>query len=52
MGVAVAVLLAAIAFGVGGFEMPVLWVVADMLLVTWALGFIARANKRAHWYRW
>jgi hypothetical protein len=42
----------ALVFGVGGFEMHVLWVAADLLLVVWSLGFIARANDRAAWYRW
>jgi hypothetical protein len=52
MAAAFAVLITAIAFGVGGFEVHLLWVFADLLLVVWSLGFIARADKRAHWYRW
>jgi hypothetical protein len=52
MGIAFAMLMSAIAFGVRGFEIPALWILADLLFVAWLLGFIARADQRAHWYRW
>jgi hypothetical protein len=52
MALAFAVFLIAMVFGLGGFEVHALWIIADMLLVAWALGFIARANDRAAWYRW
>jgi hypothetical protein len=52
MAVGFAVLFAAIVFGVSGFEIHALWLIADALLVAWMLGFIAPANERAVWYRW
>lgn len=52
MGLVLAVLLLAILFGAGGFALHALWIVAVVLLVAWAIGFIARAGEGARWYRW
>ncbi|HWC36859.1 MAG TPA: hypothetical protein VG650_18780 [Mycobacteriales bacterium] len=52
MELAYAVLAAAVLFGLVGFEIHLFWIVADMLLVAWSLGFIARARQGARWYRW
>ncbi|MFJ2176181.1 hydrophobic protein [Streptomyces sp. NPDC087851] len=48
-------LLAVVLFG-AGFALKALWVVAVIVLVLWALGFIMRSagagGRRGRWYRW
>jgi hypothetical protein len=49
-------LLALILFG-AGFALHLLWWIAIIVLVVWALGFLIRpaasgGGKRSRWYRW
>jgi hypothetical protein len=48
-------LLALILFG-AGFALKVLWWVAIVVLIIWALGFVMRgthsSGSRNRWYRW
>jgi hypothetical protein len=52
MGLVLAVLLLALILGGIGFAVHVLWWVALVVLVVWALGFIVRGAEGARWYRW
>jgi hypothetical protein len=52
MGVVLAVLLIAILFGLGGFGLHALWVVAVVLFFAWLIGFALRSGDSARWYRW
>jgi len=52
MGVVLAVLLIAILFGLGGFALHALWVVAVVLFLAWLIGFAMRSGETARWYRW
>ncbi|HVA09658.1 MAG TPA: hypothetical protein VNG12_23280 [Acidimicrobiales bacterium] len=48
-----AILLLAIIFGVVGFAVHVLWIIAAVILVLWLLGFVARSGRGSgRWYRW
>jgi hypothetical protein len=48
-------LLALILFG-AGFALKALWIVAVIVLILWALGFVFRgagaSGARGRWYRW
>ncbi|MFI6701270.1 DUF5670 family protein [Streptomyces sp. NPDC050509] len=48
-------LLAVVLFG-AGFALKALWIVAVIVLVLWALGFVMRSagtgGRRGRWYRW
>ncbi|MFE3830701.1 DUF5670 family protein [Streptomyces sp. NPDC059092] len=48
-------LLALVLFG-AGFALKALWIIAVIVLVLWALGFVMRSagtgGKRGRWYRW
>jgi energy-coupling factor transporter transmembrane protein EcfT len=48
-------LLALILFG-AGFALKALWIVAVIVLILWALGFLFRSagasGTRGRWYRW
>ncbi|MFE3601315.1 DUF5670 family protein [Streptomyces sp. NPDC059096] len=48
-------LLALVLFG-AGFALKALWIVAVIVLVLWALGFVMRSagagGQRGRWYRW
>jgi hypothetical protein len=45
--------LLALLFGGLGFAMHFLWIIAVVLLVVWALGFVMRsADGGGRWYRW
>ncbi|MFJ7999112.1 DUF5670 family protein [Streptomyces sp. NPDC096310] len=48
-------LLALVLFG-AGFALKALWIVAVIVLVLWALGFVMRSagasGRRGRWYRW
>jgi hypothetical protein len=46
-----AILLFAVIFGVIGFSVHFLWVVAAVILVVWLVGFVARSGS-GRWYRW
>jgi hypothetical protein len=56
MGIILLVLLLALLFGVSGFAIHALWIVAVVVFVAWIIGFgVARgeaAGGRARWYRW
>ena len=52
MGLVLAVLLLGILFGAGGFAIHALWIVAVVVLVAWAIGFVIRAGEGSRWYRW
>jgi hypothetical protein len=52
MGIVLAVLLIAILFGLGGFALHALWVVAVVLFFAWLIGFALRSGDSARWYRW
>lgn len=49
MFIILAVLVLALIFGVAGFTIHLLWVIAVILLVIWAFGFLTKSRKR--WYR-
>lgn len=51
MGVVLAFLLVAILFGLGGFALHALWIVAVVMLFAWLIGFAFRSGE-ARWYRW
>jgi hypothetical protein len=48
-------LLALILFG-AGFALKILWWIAIVVLIVWALGFVFRGassgGSRGRWYRW
>jgi hypothetical protein len=46
----IALLVVLALFG-GGFALHLLWIVAVVALVLWAIGFLARGAD-ASWYRW
>ena len=50
MAAVLVLLLILLLFG-GGFAYNVLWWVAIVALVLWAVGFLARGTD-ARWYRW
>ena len=53
MGLVLLILLLALLFGGLGFAMHFLWIIAVVLLVVWALGFVMRsADGGGRWYRW
>ncbi|MDQ1401712.1 MAG: hypothetical protein QOG03_28 [Actinomycetota bacterium] len=53
MGLVLLILLLALLFGGMGFAMHWLWIIAVVLLVVWALGFVMRsADGGGRWYRW
>jgi hypothetical protein len=56
MGIILLILVLALLFGVLGFALHVLWIVAVIVFVAWLIGFgVARGAKSgggARWYRW
>jgi hypothetical protein len=49
------VLLIALLLGGIGFASHIFWVIATIVLVFWAIGFIAHSGRtegRRGWYRW
>jgi hypothetical protein len=53
VGLVLLILLLALLFGGMGFAMHWLWIIAVVLLVVWALGFVMRsADGGGRWYRW
>jgi hypothetical protein len=53
MGIILAVLLLALLLGGAGFAVHALWIIAGIVLVVWALGFLVRtAEGGGRWYRW
>lgn len=46
-----AILFLAVLFGVIGFSLHFLWVIAAVVLVVWLVGFVARSGS-GRWYRW
>ncbi|WP_329453867.1 hydrophobic protein [Streptomyces sp. NBC_01497] len=51
------VLLLALILAGAGFALHLLWWIAIIVLVVWALGFLIRpaahsGGKRSRWYRW
>ncbi|WP_329181591.1 MULTISPECIES: hydrophobic protein [unclassified Streptomyces] len=50
------VLLLALILGGAGFAIHILWWIAIIVLVLWALGFVFRGagtgGRRGRWYRW
>ena len=56
MGPVLLVLLLALILGGAGFAVHVLWWIALVVLVVWALGFLFRGagagGGRSSWYRW
>ena len=54
MGALLLVLLLALILGGAGFALHVLWWVAIVVLVVWALGFVFRGSGSGggRWYRW
>jgi hypothetical protein len=56
MGPLVLVLLLALVLFGAGFAVELLWWIAVVVLVLWALGFVLRttspAGGRSRWYRW
>ena len=55
MGIILLVLLLALNLGGLGFAVHVLWWIALVVLVLWALGFLFRVGEgtsRRRWYRW
>jgi hypothetical protein len=51
IALALAALLVVILFGVG-FAIHVLWWIAIVALVIWAVGFLLRGGSRRTWYYW
>jgi hypothetical protein len=51
----IVLVLALILFG-AGFALKILWWLAVIVLVVWALGFVFRGagtgGRRGRWYRW
>ncbi|WP_084717958.1 hydrophobic protein [Streptacidiphilus carbonis] len=56
MGALLLVLLLALILGGAGFAVHILWWIAVIVLVVWALGFVFRGagtgGPRGRWYRW
>ncbi|MHA6757357.1 hydrophobic protein [Streptacidiphilus sp. PAMC 29251] len=56
MGALLLVLLLALILGGAGFAVHILWWIAIVVLVIWALGFVFRGagsgGSRGRWYRW
>jgi hypothetical protein len=55
MGIILLVLLVALILGGLGFAVHILWWIALVVLVIWALGFLLRVGEgssRRRWYRW
>jgi hypothetical protein len=56
MGAVLLVLLLALVLGGLGFAIHILWWIAIVVLVLWALGFVFRGagsgGSRGRWYRW
>lgn len=55
MGLILLVLIVALLFGVLGFAVHVLWIVALVILALWLVGFALGRGESAgsrHWYRW
>ena len=52
VGIVLAVLLVVILFGLGGFALHALWIVAVVLAIAWLIGFGMRSGESARWYRW
>jgi len=52
MGLILAILILALLFGVGGFAVHLLWIVAGIVLLVWVIGFFARGSSGGRWYRW
>ncbi|QMU78119.1 hydrophobic protein [Streptacidiphilus sp. PB12-B1b] len=52
MGALLLVLLLALILGGAGFAIHILWWVAIVVLVLWALGFVFRGSGGGRWYRW
>lgn len=55
MGLILLVLLLAILFGVFGFAVHVLWIVAVVIFALWLVGFAVGRGETAgsrRWYRW
>lgn len=57
MGLVALVLLLALILGGAGFALHILWWIAIIVLIVWALGFVFRgpgvgSGRRARWYRW
>lgn len=53
MGIILLVLLVALLLGGLGFAIHALWIVAVVLFIAWALGFVLRgAGSGTRWYRW
>jgi len=52
MGLIFVILLLALLFGVGGFAIHLLWIVAAIVFVVWVVGFFARGSSGGRWYRW
>jgi hypothetical protein len=51
MGLVILILLLALLFGGLGFAAHALWVIAVVLLILWALGFLFRGAEGGRWYR-
>jgi hypothetical protein len=53
MGALLLVLLLALILGGAGFAVHILWWIAIIVLVVWALGFVFRGSGGGgRWYRW
>ncbi|MCW2497310.1 hypothetical protein [Jatrophihabitans sp.] len=52
MGIVLAALLIVVLFGLGGFALHALWIIAVVMFLAWVIGFAFRSGESARWYRW